>query len=210
MSTLEGRKERVFALTGGIGSGKSTVAALFRKEGLTVVDADKLARQVVEPGSEGLREVAQEFGSAVLLSDGSLDRAALARRVFSDPGARARLNAVVHPRVQSAAQAAFEAAFARGESLVCYEIPLLFETGQEGRFRPVVVVTTSLEAQLRRISARDRLSEEEARARIAAQMPLSEKARRADVLIENDSDLPALVARAEAALGQVRKMVREG
>jgi dephospho-CoA kinase len=194
---------RVFALTGGIGSGKSTVARILADEGVVVVDADELARRAVLPGRPAFLEI-QERWPAVVSVDGSLDRPALGRIVFSDEQARLELNAIVHPRVRELAEEAFAREQARGTSWVAFEIPLLFETGQEARFRPVIVVSCSAELQVARIMARDGLSREAAEARLAAQMPLSEKVRQADIVIENDGTTEQLQARTLAALSQVK------
>ena len=204
---MEGTARRkfgpVFALTGGIGSGKSRVATLFAELGVPVVDADVLARDAVARGSRALEEIQARFGSEVLLPTGELDRAALGRVVFADPAARSVLNAIVHPRVQEAAQAAFEQHLASGHRLVCYVIPLLFETRQQDRFRPVVLVHCSEKTRIERIRARDGITEDEARARIGAQIAQSEKMEQADVLIENEGTLEELEDAAAAALRRV-------
>ena len=194
---------RVFSLTGGIGSGKSTVAARFRERGLPVVDADELARAAVAPGSGELAAIAQAFGDGVLGPDGSLDRKALAAIVFNDEAARGRLNAIVHPRVRELAQARFAELARLGEPLACYEVPLLFEVGLADSLRPVVVVTAAESEQVRRVLARDGGTPEQARARIAAQLPLETKASQADFVIENDGSLAATLARADEVLEAV-------
>jgi dephospho-CoA kinase len=189
-----------FALTGGIGSGKSAVARFFREQGLAVVDADQLARAVVQPGSPALNEISQRFGGELLKDDGALDRAALGQLVFGDKTARKDLNAIVHPRVQEAAREAFLAAHASGHRIICYEIPLLFETAQEDSFRPVIVVSSSESARIARICQRDGLSKSEAKARIDSQLPLPLKVQKADIVIENDGSLQELEEAALRAL----------
>lgn len=195
---------RVFGLTGGIGSGKSTVARLLRERGVPVVDADDLARQAVAAGSEGLQQVVAAFGSDILAPDGSLDRKTLAERVFSDEIARKRLNAITHPLVRELSQQAFAALDARGVTLAAYDVPLLFEVGLDQVMRPVVVVSASESNQVARICARDGATESEARARIAAQLPLAEKVKRADHVLDNDGAEAALAAQVDALLPKLR------
>src|SRR5690606_27365080 len=170
---------RVFALTGGIGSGKSAVARILREEGIPVVDADALARAVVQAGSPALEEIVEAFGARMLTPGGDIDRARLGALVFSDETARKRLNAIVHPRVRDAARAQFTDLRGAGHPWICYEIPLLFETGQEANFRPVIVVSAPEQRVVERIVARDGVNEFDARARISAQIPLAEKVKRA-------------------------------
>ncbi|MCZ2824894.1 MULTISPECIES: dephospho-CoA kinase [unclassified Modestobacter] len=176
-------------LTGGIGSGKSTVAALLAERGAVVVDADRLAREVVAPGTPGLAAIAEEFGSDVLAEDGALDRAALAAVVFADPAARARLDAIVHPRVR--ARAAELAAAAPSGSVVVQDVPLLVETGQAGSFDLVLVVETDPETRVARLLDRG-LSAADARARIASQATDEQRRAVADVVLHNDGGRAAL------------------
>ena len=178
-------------LTGGIGSGKSTVAALLAGHGARVVDADRIAREVVEPGTPGLAAVVAEFGPGVLTPDGALDRPALAGVVFSDPAARARLDAVVHPLVR--ARAAELIAAAPADAVVVQDVPLLVETGQAGSFDLVLVVETSTDLRVARLVDRG-LSEADARARIASQASDEERRAVADVVLRNDGDREALAA----------------
>lgn len=199
----------VFALTGGMGSGKSTVAKFWQDAGVVVVSADLLARQAVSPGSQALAAVIREFGDEYLLSDGSLDRKRLGARVFSDADARERLNAIIHPEVRRLAQAAFEKAKNAGAELICYDVPLLFETGQQARFRPVVVVTATPLVQMERISARDSLAPADVAARLSSQIPLREKEAQADIVIVNSGTLEELAQRAKTALDEVRAFCDE-
>lgn len=194
---------RVFGLTGGIGSGKSTVAARFRERGLPVVDADELSREAVARGSATLCAIVESFGPSMLDAHGELDRRRLSERVFADPEARRRLNALVHPRVRELSAQRFAGLAARGEPLACYEVPLLFEVGLDAALRPVVVVVTSEELQLERASARDGVPKEQIAARIAAQLPLSEKRRRADYVIENEGSPAEARARADDVLDAI-------
>ena len=175
---------KVLGLTGGIGSGKSMVASMFANLGAEVIDADQLAREVVEPGQPALEEIATAFGSGVLMPDGRLDRGKLARIIFADPVARARLNAITHPRIQE--RMATEMAL-RGSrpGLLILDIPLLYENDRASTVEAVIVVWVDSKTQLRRLNERDGLTVDEARQRIAAQMPLDEKRARADLVVDN-------------------------
>jgi dephospho-CoA kinase len=179
-------------LTGGIASGKSTVGRLLRSAGVDVIDADALARDAVAVGSAGLAAVVARFGNGVVGSDGNLDRKALGAVVFADSGARADLNAIVHPEVARLAAARLEALRDQGRAVAVYEVPLLFENGLESMMDATILVACPEDVQIQRIKDRDHLSDDEARARIAAQMPLAEKRARAQHVIENDGDLDAL------------------
>jgi dephospho-CoA kinase len=174
----------VLGLTGGIGSGKSMVASMFAQLGADVIDADQLAREVVEPGQPALEEIATAFGQDILLRDGRLDRGKLARIIFADPVARGTLNAITHPRIRERIDAEITARRSRRGVLVV-DIPLLYENDRTRAVETVIVVWVDATTQLRRLQERDGLSVEEARQRIAAQMPLDEKRARADVVIDN-------------------------
>lgn len=193
----------VFGLTGGIGSGKSTIASRFRARGLPVIDSDTLARAVLAPGSVGLAALVEELGPWVLQADGTLDRAAVARLVFADSTARARVEAITHPRIRQLREAQLLALKRGGEPLVCNEVPLLVEVGLTNVLRPLVVVSASEDHQLARASARDGASLEAVRARIAAQLPLREKVALADHVIDNDGELCATLARADEVLAAI-------
>lgn len=171
-------------LTGGIASGKSSVAEIWAELGAVIVDSDVLAREVVEPGTGGLAEVVDRFGDRVLAADGTLDRAALGQIVFGDPAARADLEAIIHPLVRL--RAAEQEAAAPPESLVVQVIPLLVETGQEGSFDQVAVVDLDPELQVARLRQRNGLSEEQARARVEAQAGREERLAKATLVIDND------------------------
>ncbi len=176
-------------LTGGIGSGKSEVARLLSAHGAVVVDADAIAREVVEPGTPGLAAVVAEFGPDVLRPDGALDRARMAELVFAEDGARRRLEAIVHPLVRERSQALLAAA--PPHAVVVYDVPLLVEGGMGADFDVVVVVDVTEEVQVARLAGRG-MSAEDARARIAAQVPRSERLAAADVLIDNSGSLADL------------------
>jgi dephospho-CoA kinase len=179
-------------LTGGIGCGKSAVAELLAEHGALVIDADRLAREVVAVGTPGLAEVVSEFGAEMLTERGELDRAALGRIVFSDPGARSRLEAIVHPRVRARA-VEIEATASRGTPIV-HVIPLLVETGQHDAFDLVLVVDADPAVQLARVQSRDQVGEAEALARIGAQASRDQRLAVADVVIENNGSVAELAA----------------
>ena len=170
-------------LTGGVASGKSTVAAILAGLGAVVVDADLLAREVVEPGTPGLAAVAEAFGPGVLADDGSLDRPALGAVVFADPDARRRLEAILHPLIRSRA-AELEAAAPEG-TVVVHDIPLLAETGQADRFEAVLVVDVPVETQVERMVADRGMTREDALARVAAQAAREERLAVATYVVEN-------------------------
>lgn len=197
------------ALTGGIACGKSTVGAMLQEKGLRRVDSDQVARQVVMPGSVGLDAVVARFGREVLLADGSMDRKAIGRIVFADPQARRDLERIVHPLIWVNLEDAMTEAAQRHLETV-FEIPLLFENGNENRFSTVWVVSSSPQVQLQRLRQRDGLSAEEARARIDSQMSVEEKARRATFVIINDGDPKALEARIDQGLHQWRRVREAG
>ena len=200
-------------LTGGVGSGKSTVARLLAGHGAVVVDADHLAREVVAPGTEGLAQVVERFGAGVLGSDGQLDRAELARLVFARPADRADLEAIIHPRVRAAAEALEdEAVRLAPDAVVVHDIPLLVETGQAGpgsRFRPVVVVDASDEVRLARLILRG-MSDPEARARMTAQAGRAERLAAADVVLDNEGTPAALAGQVDRLWRRLRAAAAAG
>ncbi len=194
----------LFGLTGGLASGKSTVAALMRARGIAVIDADQIAREVVLPGTEGNEAVVQAFGLDVRKEDGSLDRAKLADIVFNNPEQRRRLNSILHPRIAMMTQQKASQLAAEGVELACYEAALLVENGLADMFRPLVVVAVPEEVQVKRAMERDHASLEQAKARLAAQLPLSAKVAVADYVIENSGDKEALEARVDEVLSAIR------
>lgn len=181
-------------LTGGIGSGKSEVARILESLGAFVIDTDKLARQAVAPGSDGLRQIARLWPRVV--REGCLDRAALAQIVFHDPAARERLNAIVHPHVRRFAND--QEQYARRGQLIVHVVPLLFETNYDTRVDASVLVVAPDEERIARVMRRDRLSKEQVLARIAAQIDPSRARERAAYIIENDGDLAHLKQRTYA------------
>jgi dephospho-CoA kinase len=196
---------RVIGLTGGIASGKSTVAAMLRELGAPIVDADLLARQVVEPGSPALAEIAQRFGPDMLAADGSLDRKKMGERIFADPTARAALNAITHPRIAQASAAALAELAAAGHRVAFYEAALLVENRIHERLGGLVVVSVPAEVQIARLCARDDLDEEGARARVAAQLPLASKVAVADWVVDNSGPVEHTRAEVERIWREIQE-----
>jgi dephospho-CoA kinase len=190
----------LFGLTGGIASGKSAVAARLRSRGVPINDADALARDAVAVGTPGLAEVVTAFGEDVLTADGALDRKKVAAIVFTDDEKRKLLNSIVHPRVTALTLEHAARLRDAGEALGCYEAALIVENGLADMFRPLVVVAAPEDVQVARACARDQATPEEARARIRAQMPLAEKTKVADHVIENDGTLAALLKKTDGVL----------
>ncbi len=178
-------------LTGGIASGKTAVSDALGERGAVVIDADVLARQVVEPGTPGLAAVVERFGTDVLTDDGRLNREVLGRLVFTDAGARRDLEAIVHPAVR--ARAAEIEATADSDSVVVHVIPLLVETGQQDDYDVLVVVDVEPERQLERLRRRNGLDADAASARIAAQASRADRLAVADIVLDNDDDTEALL-----------------
>jgi len=179
-------------LTGNIGSGKSTVAQLLSERGATIIDADVLSRRAVETGTDAHRAIAGRWGTSVLSADGTLDRAALRRLVFSDPAELEQLNAIVHPEVERMRAELVERARQRGDRVVVCDIPLLFEKRITDRFDRIVLVDAPRPMRLERLVRERGLKETEAMDMIVAQMPAELKRARADVVIDNDATLTAL------------------
>ena len=189
------------ALTGGIACGKSTALRFFAEEGAAVIDADDVAHRWMAAGALGPGILAAEFGPGILASDGAVDRPALARIVFADRSALARLNALSHPAIRQILLDWRDAMQAAGRLAVA-AIPLLFESGWEADWDATVCITAPEEEVLVRLAARG-LTPEQARARIASQLPLDEKARRADLLLPNPGTLPALRASVRSLLSSL-------
>jgi dephospho-CoA kinase len=177
---------RRIGLTGGIATGKSHVRARFDELGVPTIDADVLAREAVAPGSQGLAAVVKRFGRGVLDESGALNRAALATIVFADPAARRDLEAIVHPIVRRQAGEWFRALDPARHPFAIADIPLLFETGGNRDYATVIVTACDPETQVTRVMERDGISETQARQRLAAQLPIDEKVRRADHVIRTD------------------------
>lgn len=180
---------RVIGLTGGIACGKSTIAAMLRELGAPVVDADELARRVVEPGTPALDEIAQHFGPDVLDAGGALDRKKLGAIVFADPEARRVLERITHPRIAAAAQDEIARLVSRGATTIIYEAALIVEKQLYKWMDGLIVVSVPPEVQLERLMNRDQVTEDEARARMAAQLPMADKIAVADHVIDNAGTL---------------------
>jgi dephospho-CoA kinase len=197
------------ALTGGIATGKSYCLARFALLGAVTIDADRLARDVVEPGTAGLARVVERFGPAIIRPDGSLDRAALGAIVFADRAARADLEAIIHPEVYRRIGEWF-ANLPSGTGVAIADIPLLFETGQEHEFDRVIVCACSPAEQLRRLVTRDGLTEAAARARLDAQWPIDAKVARADIVIRTDGSFGETELGVGKAYESLKSEVRSG
>jgi dephospho-CoA kinase len=191
---------RVIGLTGGIGSGKSAVARMLAERGVPVVDADLLAREVVEPGRPAYEDIVREFGREVLAADGTIDRKRLGALIFGDDARRRRLNAITHPRIAAAGQEKIAAHAAAGAEVVFYEAALLVENQLHRMLDGLVVVSAPPEVQVARVVARDGLSEDEAHARLRAQLPLADKVAVATHVIDNSGPLEATRAQVDRLL----------
>ncbi|MFF3544539.1 dephospho-CoA kinase [Streptomyces platensis] len=189
-------------LTGGIGAGKSEVSRLLASYGAVIVDADKIAREVVEPGTPGLAAVVEEFGAGILAPDGTLDRPKLGGIVFSDPGKLKALNAIVHPLV-GARSAELEAS-AGPDAVVVHDVPLLTENGLAPLYDLVVVVDAAPQTQLDRLVRLRGMAEDEAKARMAAQATREQRLAVADLVIDNDGPLEALEPQVHAVWERLR------
>ncbi len=197
---------RIWGLTGNIGSGKSTVARMLAARGIPVVDADQVARDVVAPGCPALAEIAARF-AGVVRPDGSLDRKALAARIFGDAGERRALESILHPRIAEEVATRMAALDAAGHRIAVYEAALIVENGLQHGLDGLIVVTAPPQTQIARLRLRDNMTEAEARARIEAQLPASEKARQATVVLENAGSEAELGAQVERL---AERMWREG
>lgn len=188
----------IAGLTGGIASGKSTVSRLLSEVGATIIDADKIARQVVAAGTPSHREIVQSFGTGILLPDGNIDRKQLGDIIFNDTEKKERLNAIVHPRVMDQINADIaEAEKNNPDAVAILDIPLLFETGSRRPLSEIIVVYVPEALQLRRLMKRDQIDEKAAMARIRSQMPIDEKRRRATLVIDNSVDIETTRKQAE-------------
>jgi dephospho-CoA kinase len=195
------RRFLLVGLTGGIATGKSTVSEMLRGLGAEIIDADRLAREVVEPGQPAFKQIVAEFGAGIVGADGALDRKKLGAIVFADPERRKRLEALTHPAIRARFQARLDELVAQGfEGLVFFDAPVMIESGNYKHMDRMVVVVTDEATQMARLRARDGTDDAEGRRKIASQMPLAEKAKLADHVIDNSGDR-------EATAAQVRRVV---
>ena len=198
-------------LTGGIASGKSTVALAFGGLGAHVLDADRISRDLVTPGSPALDRIVRAFGSGVLRADGTLDRGALGAVVFADAGKRRILEGILHPLILAEIDRRIDhLARADPQGIVVVEAALILELERQEQFDAIVVVWAEEEQQRRRMMLRDHLPADEAERRLAAQMPLAEKRRRADFVVDNSRDPAACRADADRVYGELLRMARGG
>jgi dephospho-CoA kinase len=195
------RRFLLVGLTGGIATGKSTVSEMLRGLGAEIIDADRLAREVVEPGQPAFKQIVAEFGASIVGADGALDRKKLGAIVFADPERRKRLEALTHPAIRARFQARLDELAAQGfEGLVFFDAAVMIESGNYKHMDRMVVVITDEATQMARLRARDGTGDAEGRRKIASQMPLAEKAKLADHVIDNSGDR-------EATAAQVRRVV---
>jgi dephospho-CoA kinase len=193
---------RIYGLTGNIAAGKSTVAALLRERGAPVIDADLVAREVVEPGRPALAEIARLWPD-VIASDGTLLRRALGAKIFADAEARGRLNSIVHPRIAEEVARRLDALRAEGRPYAIYEAALIVENGLQSGLDGLILVTAPRDVQLQRLMARDQSTREEALQRIDSQLSESEKRRHATFVVENAGDRGALQAQVDGLLAKL-------
>ena len=186
---------RVIGLTGGIASGKSTVSNIFKKVGVPIIDADIVARKVVEKDSVGLMSLTKRFGNSILLNDGSLDRTQLGRKMFSDASVLKEVNDLLQPLIRTEIELQIQDAKKQNAPLLILDIPLLFEMHYETLCDEIIVVGASVETQIQRLKNRDGLSKEEALKRIESQMSLEEKVQKADIVWTNEGSIEELAAR---------------
>jgi len=201
---------RVFGLTGNIGSGKSTVAAMFREAGIPVLDADRISREVTAPGSPAFRDVVEEFGPGILGADGAIDRERLAGIVFSEPPRRAVLERITHPAILAAMRKSLSRLAREGHPAAIVEAALIHESGRKGLVEAVISVRCDPSVQLRRLAARGGMTREQAEARVAAQMDPEEKALASEYVIDNSGELEATRRQVEALVQVLRGKMNLG
>ncbi|WJY92112.1 Dephospho-CoA kinase [Corynebacterium faecale] len=190
-------------LTGGIGSGKSTVADLLSSEGFLIIDADQIARDIVEPGQPALKELAEAFGEDIITPDGTLDRPGLAARAFVDAEKTALLNSITHPRIAEETSRRFAEAEAKGTKAAVYDMPLLVDKGLDRKMDLVVVVDVEVEERIRRLVAKRGLTEDDVRRRIASQVPDEIRLKAADIVIDNNGPVENLRAQADNLIAEI-------
>ena len=194
---------RVFGLTGNIGSGKSTVAAMLRDAGIPVLDADRISRQVTAPGGRAYDSVVRAFGKEIVRDDGSIDRKRLGEIVFADPRSRSRLEAITHPAILEAMKEAIARIEREGHRAVVVEATLIHESGRKGLFEAVISVTCDRETAISRLAARDGMTRAQAEARLRAQMGAWRKADASDYVIDNSGDIESTRRQVVALAGEL-------
>ena len=194
----------LIGLTGGIASGKSTVAKILAELGAAIINADNLAREVVEPGREAWHEIVAEFGADILLADKTLDRQKLRAVIFNNATARKKLEFIIHPRVRALAEQRIHEHMSAGYDVIVYEVPLLFEGNLQESLRPVILVACDVETQRGRLEQRDGLDQTAAQKHIDAQMSLQQKRQLADYVIENNGSLEDLQRQTKAVLERIK------
>lgn len=200
----------IVGLTGGVASGKTAVSEVLAEEGAWIIDADQIARELVEPQRSAWNELVRTFGNEILLGDGSIDRKKLADRVFSDPNQRERLNQILHPLItEEIDRRAREIGKKNPGAIVVIDAPLLVEVGYQHKVEKLMVVTSTEAEQIERLKARDGIASEEALRMIASQMPLQEKAKLADFVIRNEGSLAELQERAKEVFRELKKIALE-
>ena len=195
---------KLVGLTGGIASGKSTVAKILEGLGAAIIDADVLAREVVEPDQDAWKDIVASFGAEIVQADRTLDRTKLRTIIFDNPEARKKLESIIHPRVRALAEKRINERAAAGYAVIVYEVPLLFEGNLHEWLRPVILVACDVGTQRSRLQKRDRLQAAEAQKHIDAQMSLEEKRRLADYVIENNGNLEDLERQVRAVLEKIK------
>ena len=195
---------KLVGLTGGIASGKSTVAEILKRQGAAIINADVLAREVVEPGHQAWTEIVNTFGAAVLQPDRTLDRQKLRAIIFDDAAARKKIESIIHPQVRALAEQRIREHAAAGYAVIVYEVPLLFEGNLQEWLRPVILVACDVDTQRNRLQSRDNLSAAQAQKHIDAQMSLEAKRRLADYVIENNGSLEDLERQVQAVLEKIK------
>ena len=198
----------IVGLTGGIASGKSTVAEIFRREGGHIIDADFISREVVKPGESAWQEVVNFFGPEVLHEDRTIDRKKLGEVVFSDPEKRKKLEEIIHPKIQKERQRKINEIEKRGDhqEVVILDVPLLFELNKQGTVEKVVLVYVAPQVQMQRLMKRDGLTEEEARKRIDSQMPIASKKKHAHYVINNEGSFEQTEAQAKEVFRKLKEV----
>ena len=199
----------IIGLTGSIATGKSTVANRFKEYGIPVVDADLIARQVVEPGTPTLQKIKEAFGADALLADGAMNREEIGRQIFGDEEKRKVLNGIIHPAIRQEMLRQKDVYLAQGEKIVILDIPLLFESKLEHFVERIVVVGTTPENQKQRLMARNNFTEQQAEERIASQIPITDKMEWADDVIQNDGTLEELYGQVDSLVAEWKQELSE-